>query len=652
MSEGKDKANRTQDADGMADDALTDGMAADGAADAADNTDTATEGTPGDGADMADGAAAAAPRAPWYRRIRWWGWTLIGVAVVILGLLGAFAVQALMIKQHEERAITAVVNAAKSGDMARVSAAVPTMQQETAAAAQLSRSGMWAAAAALPGAVGHDMRTIQDLLDLVHEASVQAVPQYVDIGKAVLADKLVDDGHVEVQPIVDELPAIRKATESLRLLTAEYNALDRPRIGAIAGYYDMGSNALQEAVKYSDMAIDDIIPNLPEWFGYQGTQTYAVLAMTPAEARASGGLVGSIGSVSLTDGKITVGEFEPNTAYWHDGKAFMDIDEKRIYHEDGPLHMTYDVRDVTNYPDTERVAKEFRTMWNKHHEKDPVSLDGVVLVDPVVVQTLVKALGDVTLPDGTVLTGSNTADFLMNTIYIDVDVEEQNEYFGEVAKVCIKRLMANFDVATLAKIGQDIPALAKNRHLAMYSFEPELQQLVQLAGLTAAEPRDKTYPAVGIYLTEVNPSKMDWYVKRTVTVEQLTCSGTGRQQYHVTFTLTNTLDEKEAYRLNTYLVGEEAYGTGAAYDKILFYPPAGGSIGNFTVSGPASLPVSDAIKRHYLFRTLLRLQPGESATYEFDVTTSQYASHQLQIDQTPTRELEPDVTYVKKCTVD
>ena len=67
-----------------------------------------------------------------------------------------------------------------------------------------------------------------------------------------------------------------------------------------------------------------------------------------------------------------------------------------------------------------------RTSWGRD-----TPLDGVLMVDPVFLQELVKINGNITLSDGRVLAGGNTAEFLLNKVYIDYPVYMQDTYFAK-----------------------------------------------------------------------------------------------------------------------------------------------------------------------------------------------------------------------------
>ena len=56
---------------------------------------------------------------------------------------------------------------------------------------------------------------------------------------------------------------------------------------------------------------------------------------------------------------------------------------------------------------------------------------------------MVGISGDVRLSDGTVLNGSNTAQYLLNTIYKSVPAEQQDAYFNYVAQTVLNNAFNN-----------------------------------------------------------------------------------------------------------------------------------------------------------------------------------------------------------------
>ncbi len=574
------------------------------------------------------------------------------------------------------------------------------MRRETAAARDIAHNGWWNAAAGLPG-VGHDVRTMQRMTDVVADLAEQTVPQYANLAGQLDPKTLFHGGRINADALVELEPALAKANKSLNDHITEYDAIERAHMGVVAGAYDSGRDMLAAAKKELEPALakankslndhiteydaierahmgvvagaydsgrdmlaaakkatttisDIVLPNIRTWLGYDKVQTYAILAMTTAEMRGSGGLVGSVGTVTFDHGKITIGDFMSNVELLDYKATNVNKDEYALYQLDGPLHLRYDVRDVTNAPSTKRVAELFRNIWNQSPLGDGVTLDGVVLADPVFVQSLVKALGDVKLQDGKVLTGANTAEYLLNTVYKDHATDDTDGVFSTVAKDCVNRLMKGTSPRAFASLAKDLPTLARYRHLNAYSFNKSLETVLTELGLTANVPRDAAKPQVGIYVTEKNPSKVGWYIERSTTVKQTSCESSGPATYHVRYTLRNTLTEEEKKGLSSYVTGDwGAYPDrgGSGMETIVFYPPAGGQLKDFSVTGGGSVPTTGALEWAEVFHTYVQLRPGQTVTYSFDVVVSEDATQKLEVDETPTGQETADVKYTYLCPV-
>ena len=587
----------------------------------------------------------AAVKRAWYKRIHWWGWILIAIFAVIIGFFGTLGTQAIMVKNHEEKAIAVVKDAVKGGNLSNMSDAISQMQENTKQANEITHNRLWSFVASWPG-VGSNIRVAQNLTQIVDDIVKQNAPEYANIATKLMQSKLLSDGSINIEPITEELPALATANSNLMKQLNRINDLEEPSIGIVRNLVNQAKGMVSTADNTLQQ-VEDVAKELPSYLGYYSPQTYAIMAMTPAEMRMSGGLIGAIGTLTLDRGKFTIGDFRSNPDYVQYGVADIDADSNRIFRAEGPLYMSYDVRDLANYPSTQSTAEAFKTIWDKTPWGENTELDGVILADPVMVQALVKATGDIKLPNGTVLTGSNTAEFLMNTVYKDY-LDESDAYFGIVAKECVSKLMSQMDMKTIATLAKDVISLSHQRHFSMYSFNESLEKLLKDSGLSATTPTDKAKPAVGIYLTEQNPSKIDWYIQRSTKVTQI-CTDSAPYKYHVEYTLHNTLTDEEVEKLPNYLTGELSYNEGTGVEKILFFPPLGGEISNFKVEGTASTPQMDSLYAEIMYQSLAQIRPEQTVTYSFDVTTTKYATSQLKIDQTPMGTEDTHVQYMNSC---
>ena len=77
-------------------------------------------------------------------------------------------------------------------------------------------------------------------------------------------------------------------------------------------------------------------------------------------------------------------------------------------------------------------------MWQQSTQQ---TVDGVIAIDPVFLQRMLAVSGPVTVGNGVMLDGTNTAQYLLNQVYIDVPEAEQNDYFGDVAATVFTHIM-------------------------------------------------------------------------------------------------------------------------------------------------------------------------------------------------------------------
>lgn len=579
----------------------------------------------------------------------WWAWTLIGIGALIIIVLGTFGVQAMQVKSHEEKAISIIKQSAASGNLKNLPNAMKAAQKETEQANNIAHNGLWNMFAAFPG-LGVNIQSVQGITDVVNNLVDETAPQYATIAAKILDSKLIgSNGAINAKPIMSQYKNIMKANKSLNKQVTAYNKIPQPNIGKVAGLYNMGKNVLNKVDQLAS-EYTSYIPSIPLFLGSEHAQRYVICAMTPSEMRMGGGLVGAIGTVALNKGKIEIGEFKSNASYVKYGSGEQGIDDTRIFSENGGLPLSYDIRDTSNYIDTSLAASAVRTIYDRTPWGKDKPINGVVFMDPVVIQELVKITGDVTMPDGRVLNGNNTAEFLLNTVYKDYDPSQTDAYFSSVANACIERLMKKPDLGQLMKFAKSLPSLAKQRHIAIFSFNTSVENIIDKLGLTGHSPQATIDPKIGVYFTEQNPSKMGWYIKRTADVKRISCNDSGSQTYRVTYTIKNTLPQNEVNKLPTYISGVVPNMEGISYERILFFPPRGGNMTNFSIEGDATEPRGDTYYSQNVYQSTAKVYPDSEVVYSFDVTTPKNPTKDLVVDQTPDGDTNPDVTYDNSLT--
>lgn len=590
------------------------------------------------------------------KRRRVWPW-VVGILTIVVLALAAVGVmgfqlfkQAKQVQAHENSAI-AMLSKFSSGDaetLANAGDILPQIAHETQQAQDIAHGGLWNTAAKMPF-IGSDISTVQGMTAAINDIVQDSIPQFVNVLKTLNDAQIANgDNGVNLQPIIDAVEPLKKANASFQQQVRDYDALPTPSISMIRSAYDKGETQLNDLADRVN-ALSNTFQILPTLLGDGQQRTYAVMAMTPSEMRSSGGLIGSVGDLTAANGSVHVGDFRPNGDYLPYGIGDHSADMKRVFTDEGPLHMSFDIRDLAVFPNTADSAVAMQSVWNRTPWGQNTPLDGVIMVDPVFLQQLIAINGNVTLPDGTVLTGDNTAEFLMNTVYQKYPENETDVLFGVVAGQAMKSMFSHMDMGKLYKTGEMLGTMAKGRHFTMYAFDERAEQGIQAAGFTGQIPSSETNPSVGIYLTEQNPSKMGWYIKREAKIQRVNCDD--GDLYHVEFMVHNTMTEDEAKTLPMYITGNNSNNTGKAMEKILFYAPQGGSISNLMqLGGKVDAVKETTIDGVNAYETYAQVNPGQIATFTFDVRVSTKATAPLTIDQTPMGWVDDGITYLDpKC---
>ena len=490
---------------------------------------------------------------------------------------------------------------------------------------------MWNLAGMVP-VVGDDIRAAQGMASVVDDLAQTALPKLSDTAHALLTAQLSDNGAVNLTPIADASEGLTEANTLIQEQLEDLQNLPTPHIGMVKDAYTQGVSQFQDIAELLDQATN-MVQILPQFLGQDGTRTYLIIANTPAETRSGGGLIGSLGTMTAENGKITIGDFHSNKEFQGLGSS-ATASEQAVF--SWPLKFSFDIRDQMAKPDFADVAASVVDIWNR--SPYACEIDGVMSIDPVFIQELVKLNGDITLDNGMVVTGDNAAEFLLNTIYKEVAIDAQDQYFQIVAFETMDKMFSGLDFNKLMAMAKTMIPMAQQRHLYMYSFHEDEAQNFQNAGLAKGLPSSEENPEVGIYMNQQNASKLDWYVQRQTQVTRTACNTDGSQPYRISFTMTNTVPWSDVYNYSWYLVGgnNNTGSAGQAVERMLFYAPAGGSLSNFSVSSNmAGAPEQTTMDDATVWTSVAYMGPGESVTYEFDVTTSPKAVSDLTVDQTP-----------------
>lgn len=536
-------------------------------------------------------------------------------------------------------------NAMASGDMKQIASLSqnPDLAQADESLASLDatvNSPLWAPLTLFPG-YGQDVTLARGLASAGHQLTSQVLPGFLKGAGTLATGRLTTNGVVNTRLLTKLDTTLSPASTRLSAITATAQSLPKGSLPPLESARIKMVSGLSTINSSTEKGIQ-ALTLLSRLLASPTQQTWVITGATPAEIRSSAGLTGSIGQMKVGQGRLTIGSFTPNTSFVKsEGHVIWSDEAENIFSvvKNGRNKHVYamDTRDVGIDPDFEGMAENLLTIWQHSPAGRNSNPQGVIVVDPLFVQQLIAATGSLTAPDGTVLTGTNAADYLNNGLYIKhpTDAAYQDALFAGIVTATASRLIGNLNGKVLFTLMRNMDGLITGRHIQAWSSNPATQKLVNSLGLTRGPQKIETQPTLGLYVDSYNSSKMDFYNQRTLSVHQTagpTQEGVaGQRSYTVTLKIANTLTPQVEAGLPAYVLAGHGLRDGLR-EFLLAYAPKGGTVS--AIKPPTTFtPFTWNGKK--LLRTYYLIGPQQSLSYTFNVTTSPQATRGLAVDQSP-----------------
>ena len=574
----------------------------------------------------------------------------IVVAVVVVALLAVGGVcgftlyrQAKDVKAQAKTAVTLASSAmgkVKDGDFASVSSDLRELDATCANIKDATDGPLWELASHLP-VVGGDVTAARTLVGALSDVSESALLPLADAFQNVTPGKLISDGVVNVsalQAVADTLsdaaPAVQSANQTVQAIAPTSIA----EVTELVDTAKTGFSALDSAVT----AARGVAPVLPQMLGADGqTRNYLIVAENNVEIRANGGYGGSQGVISVTDGKLEIGDFEPKMSIGIQN-ALPVTDEEEVLFNQATHEMGSDSGDTLFTPDFPRAAGLLQQMWEREYKQH---VDGVVALEPVFLQYLLGVVGGVELPDGSTIDGTNAARVLMHDVYWNYDPTQQDAIFAAAAGAAFDKVLGGLGGADLGSLTAAVQKGCEEGRFIAWMENDDEEAMVRELGLAAALPDASdtaAAPVAGVFVNNIRGSKLDWFLNKDVSVGAGKRNSDGSWSYQVTVALASTMSEDEEASLPTYVagIGKDAPDWMDERLTVLLYAPAGGTISDVQTSGSAAFSTAPEEHSHnglQVFYSVLELMPRTDATVTYTVTTPAAAGDQpLTVRTTPT----------------
>ena len=302
--------------------------------------------------------------------------------------------------------------------------------------------------------------------------------------------------------------------------------------------------------------------------GADAPKRYMIAFQNSAEARGTGGILGAFAIVDMNKGAFSVVRTGSNAVLYslQDVPVKVPAEFTKLYGKNPAI-----LQNSNLSPHFPYGAEIWMGLWKKQFGEQ---LDGVIAVDPSSLSYVLKATGPITLANGSVITSENVVAETLQKAYkrYEKDNNARKQYLVDIMNAAAAKITSGqYSKVEMAKAIRR--GLIENRIL-MYSrdkvAESELAT-VRLGGFLSKEPNNE-YRAV---IQNIDASKLDYYLKRSVVIESKSCKNI--QQTQVRVKVTNTLTSGKglpAYVLTRADKGKPAdLVTGQHRFKLFIYGP-------------------------------------------------------------------------------
>jgi hypothetical protein len=552
-------------------------------------------------------------------------------AVVVVGLVSAW--QAYSAYRHLTAAQDRLPQLREDlvgGDRAELDETAQALRDDTAAAREALDGPQWDLLAALPGP-GGDVAAAQAVTEVVDDLARDAFGELVAAAAVVDPQDLKPEkGRIPLAPIVAARPHVTTAAETVRAADARLATIDPDEL--TGRLQDPVEDLATQVADIRDVtaAVAKASRLLPSMLGQDGPRRYLVLVQNNAEPRALGGIVGSIILLEADGGRIELLRQRPASSFGDQGDPVVRLSqaERGLY----GTQLGRFFQNVTNTPDFPRAAELARAMWREDTGRD---VDGVLSVDPVTLELLLRSSGPVEVPGGRRLTGRNAAQTLLNQVYIDVaDPQRQDAFFAVAASAIFEKVTGgNIDVLAA---GEALAEAADQGRLFVWSADRQEQQTIEGTAVSGTlRGRSEGDPVVGVYLHDRTAAKIGYYEDLDVEVRPVDCGGNGTRQLDVTVTLTSKVP-RDVASLPDYLTGGgHAVPVGHMRSDLAVYAPDGGLVTGVRSRGRKLLVTPHVHDGLHVAARTFHLAPGERVTVTYRVQTARPTRGAVRVRTTP-----------------
>lgn len=431
-------------------------------------------------------------------------------------------------------AVVDIQESLESNDLAGLQEAATTAQDAAQRADAALDDPVWAAVAAIPY-LGDTAQAGRITASAVATAA-EGLPPLLEVSDVLDPETIYVDGRVAIERIAEAAEPLAQASAATQQADQIMATSPTKQEGAwvLAALDDQRETAAEELSAAADALFNaargaEVMPAL---LGADGPRTWFVGVQSPAEARGTGGVIGTHVILTADDGYLELERTASNSElarleslpdFGGDFAARYGRDPELIANTNISPHFPYAGR-----------------LWQESYAQSlGTTVDVVMGTDVVAFGDIIEAAGPITLPDGRRVTAQEAVDFGLKGVYEAIpDQNERERYQEDVASAVFTELTEG-NIAPV-KLVRALGRMIEEKRLQLWSpneAEQDVLGQMRTSGSVAATPGPYAFPIV----INSTASKLDTYVTRDITYEVGRCDLVDRVDSRLSMTLESAL---------------------------------------------------------------------------------------------------------------
>ena len=421
-------------------------------------------------------------------------------------------------------------------------------------------------------------------------------------------DLSFNGGKVDLQPFLSAKPYIDQANLYTLQAMAEYEKAPStfliPSIDKAREELGKQLPKLRDITTNMKLALDV----LPGVLGSQTPRRYFLAIQNNAELRATGGLIGNYGIITMDKGKLSLTDFNEILKLQNMNPHAVNAPKDYLARY-GQFQATSIWSNTNMSPDFPTVS---RILLNLYGSVTGVSLDGVITIDPVGLQYLLTAIGPVDLPGESIIIDEHN---VVNWTLIDAyakytDRDQRKDFLADVARAVWLRVISG-QIENKSKLVDQLNLALSEKHMAVYSTDSKEQELAESLGYGGVLlPTANDY--VQVIMQNHGANKIDVYMHEEIRYSiKLRPDGSGLARMSI-----NVINKTPRAGLPTYVSGDNPQGAhgGSSNTWLNLYVPQGCQL--TSMDSTSSQVDIGAEKDKTVFSQYVKLAPSTSRTVD------------------------------------